>query len=172
MKDFSDDIAALRRRLDEAHTYLHIDELTAARPQLETEASRPDLWDDPDKAKKVNAELAAATDDLDLYAALDAGIDDAETLFELGREEADDSVEAEVADALDELRSRFDELELRALFTGDLRDMLDIVEQGRPAGMHVRREVGHEIDADDTTLVGDRADRGVGHVTRMIVKRP
>ena len=40
MKDLSDDIAALRRRLDEAHTYLRIDELAAARPQLETEASR------------------------------------------------------------------------------------------------------------------------------------
>jgi peptide chain release factor 2 len=122
MKDFSDDIAALRRRLDEAHTYLHIDELAAARPQLETEASRPDLWDDPEKAKKVNAELAAATDDLDLYASLESGIDDAETLFELGREESDDSVEAEVADALEELRRRFDELELRALFTGEYDD--------------------------------------------------
>jgi peptide chain release factor 2 len=122
MKDFSDDLAALRRRLDEAHTYLHIDELAAARPQLETEASRPDLWDDPEKAKKVNAELAAATDDLDLYASLEGGIEDAETLFELGREESDDSVEAEVGDALDELRRRFDELELRALFTGEYDD--------------------------------------------------
>jgi len=119
MKDYSDDIAALRRRLDEAHGYLHIDELRAARPQLETEASRPDLWDDQEKAKKVNAELAAATDDLDLYGSLEASIDDAETLFELGREEHDDSVEAEVGEALAAARTRFEELELRALFTGE-----------------------------------------------------
>jgi len=122
MKDFSDDIAALRRRLDEAHTYLRIDDLTAARPQLETEASRPDLWDDPEKAKKVNAELAAATDDLDLYAALEGGIDDADTLFELGREEGDDSIETEVTEAIEDLQRRFDELELRALFTGEHDD--------------------------------------------------
>jgi peptide chain release factor 2 len=122
MKDFSDDIAALRRRLDEAHGYLRIEELAAARPQLETEASRPDLWDDQEKAKKVNAELAAATDDLDLYATLESRIEDAETLFELGREEADDSVEAEVADALAAARSSFEELELRALFTGEHDD--------------------------------------------------
>jgi peptide chain release factor 2 len=122
MKDFSDDIAALRRRLGEAHGYLRIEELAAARPQLETEASRPDLWDDQEKAKKVNAELAAATDDLDLYATLESRIEDAETLFELGREEADDSVEAEVADALAAARSSFEELELRALFTGEHDD--------------------------------------------------
>ena len=119
MKDFSDDIAALRRRLDEAHTYLRIDELTAARPQLETEASRPDLWDDPDLARKINGELAACTDDLELYASLADRIDDADTLFELGREEADDSVEEEVTDALEALRTSFGELELRALFTGE-----------------------------------------------------
>jgi peptide chain release factor 2 len=122
VKDFSDDIAALRRRLGEAHGYLRIEELAAARPQLETEASRPDLWDDQEKAKKVNAELAAATDDLDLYATLESRIEDAETLFELGREEADDSVEAEVADALAAARSSFEELELRALFTGEHDD--------------------------------------------------
>ena len=52
MRDFSEDVAALRRRLAAAEQYLRADELRAHRPQLETEASRPDLWDDPDKARK------------------------------------------------------------------------------------------------------------------------
>jgi peptide chain release factor 2 len=128
MKDFSDDIAALRRRLDEAHTYLRIDDLAAARPQLETEASRPDLWDDPEQAKRINAELAACTDDLELYTSLAERIDDTETLFELGREEADDSVEDEVVEALDALAADFGELELRALFTGEHDDLPAIAE--------------------------------------------
>ena len=122
MKDLSDDIVAVRRRLDDAHTYLRIAELEASRPQLETEASRPDLWDDPEQAKKVNAELAAATDDLGLHASLAARLDDADTLYELGREEGDDSFEGEVVDALDGLRASFAELELRALFTGEHDD--------------------------------------------------
>jgi peptide chain release factor 2 len=122
MRDYTDDIAALRRRLDEAHGYLRIDELEAARPQLETEASRPDLWDDPDQARRVNGELAAVTDDLDLYASLAGRIDDADILFELGREEADDSVTTEIDESLEELRGSFDELELRALFTGEHDD--------------------------------------------------
>ena len=119
MRDLTDDLAALRRRLQEAHTYLRIEELRASRPQLETEASRPDLWDDPEKAKKVNAELAAVTDDLELYGSLESRIDDAETLFELGREEGDDSIEQEVVDSIAAVAASFEELELRALFTGE-----------------------------------------------------
>lgn len=118
MRDFSDDLAALRKRLDEAHGYLRIDELRRVRPQLETEASRPDLWDDPEQARKVTGELAALVDDLETYEGLERGIEDAETLHELGREEGDDSVEAEVEIGIGQLGTRFRELELRSLFTG------------------------------------------------------
>ncbi len=126
MKDFSDQLVDLRRRLSNARVYLRIEELTAVRPQLETEASRPDLWDDPEKARKVNAELSAVTDDIELFERLGTSIDDAETLFELGREESDDSVEAEVVETIDALARQFDELELRELFTGD-QDEADAV---------------------------------------------
>jgi peptide chain release factor 2 len=128
MKDFSEEIAALRQRLNEAEDYLRIDELVAARPQLETEASRPDLWDDADRARKVTGELSAVVEDIELFEKLSARIDDADTLFELGREEADDSVEAEVAEAIDSLAADFGELELRALFTGEHDDLPAIAE--------------------------------------------
>src|SRR4051794_20677025 len=119
MRDFSDDLTALRRRLDEASGYLRIDELRRNQPQLETEASRPDLWDDPDQARKVNRELASVAEDLELFDSLTGRIEDAETLFEMGREEGDDSLEPEVTEAITELRSSYDELELRSLFTGE-----------------------------------------------------
>jgi len=119
MRDFSDDLAGLRKRLDEALVYLRIDELRRNRPQLETEASRPDLWDDPDLARKVNGELAAMSEDLELFEALTARIDDAETLYELAREESDESLEAEIAELIASIAVTFDELELRSLFTGE-----------------------------------------------------
>jgi len=122
MRDFSDDLIALRRRLAEAEVYLRIDELVVSRPQLEVEATRPDLWDDPDRARTVTGELSTVVEDLDLYASLTARIDDAETLHELGREEGDDSVEAEVEAGIESLGSEFGELELRALFTGEHDD--------------------------------------------------
>ncbi len=67
MKDFSDDLSLLRERVENARSYLKVEELRARRPQLETEASRPDLWDDPARAKSVTGELSSVIDDLDVY---------------------------------------------------------------------------------------------------------
>ncbi len=46
MRDFSDALELTRKRIGDAAAYLKIEELRARRPLLETEASRPDLWDD------------------------------------------------------------------------------------------------------------------------------
>ena len=145
MRDFSDDISALRKRLDEAAGYLKVEELRARRPQLETEASRPDLWDDPTQARKVTGELSSVVDDLERYDTLASRIDDLETLFELGRDEDDDSVEGELDAALTSLRADFGELELRSLFTGeyDDRDALCEVHVGR--GRHRRPGLGEML---------------------------
>lgn len=122
MRDFSDDLAGLRKRLDEANTYLKIDKLRTEKPQLETEAARPDLWDDQERAKKVTGELSALNDDLDKYDGLEGQIEEAETLYEMAREEGDDSLEGEIDGVIAEVRKQFDQLELRSLFTGEYDD--------------------------------------------------
>jgi len=119
MQDFTDDLRALGERLAQARHYLRVDDLRARRPQLETEMSRPDLWDRPDEARRVQTELSAVVEDLAVFDALARRIEDAETLFELGREEADDSVESEVRESIATVGAQFDQLELRALFTGE-----------------------------------------------------
>ncbi len=119
MRDFSDDLAGLHKRLEEAEGYLRIADLRANQAQLEVEASRPDLWDDADNARKVTGELSELLDDIGLFERFESDLDDAETLADLAREEHDESVETEVAEALADLDRRFAELELRALFTGE-----------------------------------------------------
>jgi len=119
MRDFTDDLKALRIRLDEARQYLRIDELTARRVQLETEAARPDLWDDPDVGRKVTGELSAVSADLDLHTGMTQELDDADTLAELARELEDESQEPEIAESIARLDRRFAELELRSLFAGE-----------------------------------------------------
>jgi peptide chain release factor 2 len=132
MRDLSEDLAELRARLDAAGEYLDIERLTARRPQLETEASRPDLWDDPEAARQVTAELSAVVEDLELVDRLTEKLDDVETLWELAREEGDDSVAEEIDSGLAELREQFSELELRALFVGeyDERDAVCEIHSG------------------------------------------
>src|SRR3954471_18364614 len=97
MRDFTDDLRDVRRRVSEAHTYLRIDDARARLTELEVDASRPDLWDDPDKARLVTTEMARVRDDVELVDGLDGRASDLETLYELSREEADDSVEEEIA---------------------------------------------------------------------------
>ena len=65
MRDFTDDLKALRVRLDEARQYLRIDELEARRPQLEVEAGRPDLWDDADAARLFDRARSGGASELD-----------------------------------------------------------------------------------------------------------
>ena len=132
MQDYSDTFAALRRRLDEAAGYLRIDDLRARQPQLEAEMSRPDLWDDADRARSVQTELAAVTDDLQIYDRLAGALEDTEVLHELAAEEDDDSHEAEIESAISAIGADLDELELRSLFTGefDERDAVCQIKSG------------------------------------------
>jgi peptide chain release factor 2 len=119
VRDFSDDIGALRQRLAEAEQYLRIEELRQRLPQLETEVSRQDLWDDPDNARVLTGEYSAATNDIEAFDALVQQLDDAETLAEMAREESDESQVPEIEETLAAVARRLDELELRSLFSGE-----------------------------------------------------
>jgi peptide chain release factor 2 len=119
MRDLSDELKSLRARVSEAETYLAVDELRARRPLLEAEASRPDLWDDPDRARRVTGELSGVVDDIAQYEGLAGRMDDAETLHELARDEADEESLAEVERSLVALDRDLRRLELRSMFSGD-----------------------------------------------------
>jgi peptide chain release factor 2 len=132
MQDFTDQISAIAARLDEASGYLRIDELKMRQPQLEAEASRPDLWDDQERARKVTSELSAVNEDLELYDRLRGEVDDLETLHMMAREENDESLEPEIAEQATSLETVLDELEMRSLFTGefDERDAVCQIKSG------------------------------------------
>jgi peptide chain release factor 2 len=122
MVDHSDSLRELRRRLGEAAEYLRVAELRDQLPQLETEASAPELWDDAERARAVTGELARMNDDLATFDRLEGMVSDAETMFELGREEHDDAMLTEAGDTIDAAEKEFSRLELRSLFTGEWDD--------------------------------------------------
>ncbi len=132
MRDFSDDIAALRHRVGEAETYLRVAAARERVVELEVEATRPDLWDDQDEARKVTGELSNLQGDLATYDDLTAALSDLATLAEMAREEEDESLEPEIADGMAVLAKQLSELELRALFSGehDERDAICEVHAG------------------------------------------
>ena len=126
MRDFSDDLRALHRRLDEAAEYLRADAGRKRLAEIEPELARPDLWDEPERAQAMTREYAELRTDVDQLEALASRLSDADVLFELGREEDDGSVEPELTEAMAAVAHELDQLELRALFTGE-HDELDAV---------------------------------------------
>jgi peptide chain release factor 2 len=128
VRDFTDELRELRRRLGEAETYLHVDESRERLAELEAQMARPDLWDEQDVAKMVTAEYANVRDDLATYDGLASTLEDVEVLHELARDEDDDTQEAEIGDGLATVVKGLDQLDLRSLFTGE-HDVADAIVQ-------------------------------------------
>jgi len=183
MRDFTDDLRDLRRRVSDAHTYLRIDDARARLTELEADASRPDLWDDADKARLVTTEMARVRGDIELVDGLDQRVSDLETLYELGREESDDSVEGEIAAGAQRLGTELDQLELRALFTGDHDERDAICEIHSGAGgtdaqdwadmllrMYTRwaQQEGFEVELDDRS---EGTEAGISSATFIVKGR-
>jgi len=128
MRDFTTDIKELQRRLDEASSYLTIDESRERFAVLEAEIADPALWDDQNRAKQLNAEYANLKDDLGVYDGLNEQVADVEVLHELAREEDDESQEPDIAEQIAAVSAELDRLELRSLFTGEHDDSDCIVQ--------------------------------------------
>jgi peptide chain release factor 2 len=132
MRDFSDDIKSLKSRLDDARGYLRIDAARTRAAELEVEASKPDLWDDQDRARAGTAELAALQGVVALHEGRAQRNEDVETLDALAHEMGDESQEGDIAGEIAGVAKDFDALELRALFNGewDDSDAIVVVQSG------------------------------------------
>jgi peptide chain release factor 2 len=128
MRDYSDDLKELKRRLGEAEGYLRIEPNRARLKELEQEVARPDLWDDQELAKKVNTEYANIKTDVDYFDGLSRELEDVEVLHELAREVDDASQEPDIDAAVASITTKLDQLDLRSLFTGE-HDEADCIVQ-------------------------------------------
>ena len=79
----------------------------------------PDFWDDAEAAQAVNQELSGLKESVDVYHGLVSRTDDLLTLWEMGMEEKDEAVEADVKAELDALTSEVRSLELEVLLSGE-----------------------------------------------------
>ncbi len=183
MRDFSEDLADLRRRLGEAQQYLRIDELRRRLPQVEVELSRPDLWDDPANAQSIQREFNGISEDLAVFDRLDQEISDLETLHEMAREIDDESQEDEIHAGVSAVASEFDAIELRSLFTGEYDDRDAICEVNSGAGgvdaqdwaemlvrMYLRwaERKGFEVELDEMT---EGTEAGISSATFIVKGR-
>ena len=132
MSESLPDLREVKSRLQEASTYLRIEEILDRKIELEDLVAQPGFWDDAKGAKKLSQELAEISEDITVYQNLMIKIEDAETLIDLASEESDNTILAEANQLLQDIGSEFTELELRSLFTGehDERDAVCHIQSG------------------------------------------
>ncbi|HUB76510.1 MAG TPA: peptide chain release factor 2, partial [Solirubrobacteraceae bacterium] len=104
--------------------------LTERVAALEADMSRPGFWDDSAQAARTTAEHARASRRLELYRSVESDVEDLATLVELAEE--DETLAAELDDALASVEGRLAALEEERLFAGryDSGDALVTVNAG------------------------------------------
>jgi len=134
MRNFTDELVALRKRFREAEAYLDLAGKRIRLAELEADMGRPDLWDDQESARKITTEYGQVSDDVKVLDGLGARLDDTEALFEMAQEESDESQEADLESETLAIARTLDDLELRSLFTGEYDEVDAICEIHAGAG--------------------------------------
>jgi peptide chain release factor 2 len=138
-RDFLAELQDTEGRLVEAERYLGLDRLSARRAELETEAAKPELWNDADHARAVTTELGQVTADLEQLTGLRSELSEAGALWELVEESRNDgapdaALEKELVETVNGLRNRLSSLELQSLFSGEYDQRDAVVEVHAGAG--------------------------------------
>ncbi|MTV27137.1 peptide chain release factor 2 [Nitriliruptoraceae bacterium ZYF776] len=115
----ADAIAAARARVAQLAHDLDADGKRLRLEELQDLAGRPDLWDDPARAREVTTELSRVEGDVQRFDRLAERLDDLEVLDELAGEEDDDASATEVASGLQAIAAELDRLELATLLSGE-----------------------------------------------------
>ncbi len=92
----------------------------------------PSFWDDPESAQKHMQQITIARGVIEPWQELCAKVEDLTILAELGLDEDDDSIEAEVERGLREATRSFERLELLAMLSGkyDSKDAIVMITAG------------------------------------------
>jgi peptide chain release factor 2 len=138
--DIPAELSALSATLSSIEAVLDLPKLRAQVAELETAASVPELWNDPENAQRVTSKLSHTQNQIRRVADLRSRVDDTEVLWELAESEDDAASRAEVEAELGKLTKAIGELEVQTLLSGEY--------DSREALVTIRSEAGG-VDAAD-----------------------
>ena len=122
LQQYTQDLAALRKTLNEAGDALHIESLKETLEELTEEMNQPEFWNDTDRANKINQKVGNIRNKLEHYDGLIAQADDIEVAMEMAQEEQDEDLVAEAGEMLADLKEKTAALELETLMRGQYDD--------------------------------------------------
>lgn len=88
--------------------------------EVELELADASVWDNPDEAQKLGRERSSLESIVSTVDHLSAGLDDADAMIELAREEDDTQLLSELPDELNGFENRLALLEFRRMFSGEV----------------------------------------------------
>lgn len=125
-REYEQEINLLAQKLSTIKSVLNLNSMAKQVADLESEASNPNLWDDPDNATRVTSKLSRLQNEIGHFSKLESRLTDIPILIDLAQAEKDTSSLKEAEAELDSLMKAIGELEVRTLLNGeyDARDAL------------------------------------------------
>ena len=119
MDVFKQDLAAVRRMIEEAGQSLQIDHLREQLVEYNEDMGSPGFWDDTERAQKISAKASSVEGRIKHYEGLIARADDIEVLMELAEEADDAGMVDEIRAEFDKIKADLETLRLQTLLTGE-----------------------------------------------------
>ncbi|MFV0363310.1 MAG: peptide chain release factor 2 [Suipraeoptans sp.] len=105
-------LSEMRDSLDEAGKRTRLEE-------LDKKAEEPRFWDDPEGSTRLMKEAKNLKDTLDTLEGLFSQFEDIQVLIDMGYEENDSSIAAEVKEELDNFEKSFETMRIQTLLSGE-----------------------------------------------------
>lgn len=115
LKELTQRLDALRARIDDAWRVLNVDAMQEEIAALTVVTSAPDLWSNPDRARKESQKLADLTKEHDQWSSIRGEVMELQDLVQLG----DASMESEIEKKLADAEKKFTAQEFAMMFSGE-----------------------------------------------------
>ncbi|MFK3867832.1 peptide chain release factor 2 [Psychrobacter faecalis] len=117
---YQERIKDLSERGQDLRRYLDFDGKQERLEEVNLELENPELWNDPERATKINKEKSQLDGVIDVVVSLEMTLADASAMLELAVEAEDESLLADVQAELDNAEKRVADLEFRRMFSGEM----------------------------------------------------
>ncbi|HCH26911.1 peptide chain release factor 2 [Psychrobacter celer] len=117
---YQEKIKDLSTRGQDLRRYLDFDGKQERLEEINLELENPELWNDPERATKINKEKSQLDGVIDVVISLETTLADASAMLELAVEAEDESLLADVQSELDSAETRVADLEFRRMFSGEM----------------------------------------------------
>lgn len=117
LDNYKSELAALKAPLEEVRASLDVKGKTNRITELDKMMEEPDFWNDPGKASKISAELKNLKSTVSQLEGLARQYEDIEVMIDMGYEENDPAIAAEVGEMLGALKEELETLRMETLLS-------------------------------------------------------